>query len=253
MKHQTPETMKFKKLARRLGVRDYVAAGVLEMLWIATQKNAPRGDIGRWDNEEIAIAIDWEGNADELVDALVDCGWLDRCDQHRLVVHDWHVHAPRYVHGIVAKCGGFVTTVADCSEPLQSATIVPHCTEEQRNVTKPNLNNVRTLAVPTWERIEVTDQVYADCRDRLRQIHDVVDKGRKLLPQDRKLAIHAAVMARERLGEGWLDELLASHKIRRGAAQNRWAYFAKACQKSAEQLGVDWHGEVKRKIGRAHV
>lgn len=239
--------MKFRKLARRLGVRQYEAAGILEMLWIATQKNAPRGDIGRWDNEEIAIAIDWPGNADELVDALVDCGWLDRCDTYRLVVHDWHTHAPRYIHGVVAKCGGFVTTVADYSEPLQSVTVVVDCTEGQRNVTKRNLtNNVRTLGVPSWEGFEVTEQVYADCRDRLMQIHAVVDKTRNLLEADRKLAIHAAVMARERLGEDWLDDLLASHKIRRGSAQNRWAYFARACQRSAEERGVDWHAETKR-------
>lgn len=141
MKHQTPGSMKFKKLARRLGLRAYEAAGLLELLWIATQKNAPRGDIGKFDNEEIAIELDWIGDADELVEALVDCGWLDCCERHRLIVHDWSQHAPRYVHGVVSKIGGFAT-VSDCSGALQSATVVEDCSgdcnEVQPNLTSPN-------------------------------------------------------------------------------------------------------------------
>lgn len=151
MKHQTPTSLKFKKLARRLGLRVYEAVGVLEMLWIVTQREAPRGDVGKLDNEELAIELDWPGDADELVEALVATGWLDVCPQHRLVVHGWAEHAPRYVHGIVARKGGFAcptpeqprepTTVADCSWLLQSATnaaAVADCTAQQPNPTQPN-------------------------------------------------------------------------------------------------------------------
>lgn len=101
MKHSTPELMKFKRLQRRLGVPRVVAVGTLELLWISTANNARRGDIGRFSNEEIAIEVDWEGDPDHLVQCLVDTGWLDRCDTHRLVVHDWKSHAPRYVHAWV--------------------------------------------------------------------------------------------------------------------------------------------------------
>lgn len=152
MKHQTPTSLKFKKLARRLGLRVYEAVGVLEMLWIVTQREAPRGDVGKLDNEELAIELDWPGDADELVEALVATGWLDACPQHRLVVHGWAEHAPRYVHGIVARKGGFAcpapeqpqepTTVANCSSPLQSATnatAVADCTAQQPNLTLPDL------------------------------------------------------------------------------------------------------------------
>lgn len=149
MKHSTPELMKFKKLQRRLGISRMLAIGLLESLWIATQHNAPRGDLGRFTNEEIAIEIGWDGDPDAMVLALVETGWLDTSNEYRLVIHDWHKHAPRYIHGIVAKLGGFVIvadcsdplsapTVADCSDP-QSAPTVADCSEGQPNLTKPNL------------------------------------------------------------------------------------------------------------------
>lgn len=133
MKHQTPDLLKFKKLQRRLGVSRLVAIGLLESLWIFTQTNAPRGDIGRFSDEEIAAAIEWSGDHGALVEALAETGWLDKCQDHRLVIHDWHLNAPRYVHGIVSKQGGFVVA----SRPLQSPTTVAHCTDQQPN--QPNL------------------------------------------------------------------------------------------------------------------
>lgn len=141
--------MKFRRLQRRLGVGKSTIVGTLELLWITTQKNAPRGDIGRFDNEAIAIECNWDGDPDELIDALVETGWLDRNDHYRLVVHDWHEHAPYYIHGVVSKIGGFVnklienlnklSPVENYSPPLQSATTVTDCSEDQRNLTKPNL------------------------------------------------------------------------------------------------------------------
>jgi hypothetical protein len=98
--HRTTELVKFKKLKRRLGFdkqRDVV--GLLESLWLFTQRNCPRGDVGKkHDNEAIAIELEWDGDPDALVSALLDCGWLDPHPDHRLVVHDWHKHCPRYIH-----------------------------------------------------------------------------------------------------------------------------------------------------------
>lgn len=136
--------MKFKKLQRRLGCSKVIAVGTLELLWISTQKNAPRGDIGRFSDEEIAIECDWGQEPSKLISALVDCGWLDVDEEFRLVVHNWAKHAPRYVHGLVAKLGGFCrppTTVDDYSGGLLSGTTVSDCSEGQPNLTKPNLTN----------------------------------------------------------------------------------------------------------------
>lgn len=131
MKHSTPDGIKFKKLQRRLKLPRYATVGILESLWIATIKNAPAGDIGRFDNETIAIECDWDRDADELVDALTDCGWLDKCDKNRLVVHDWHDHAPYFVRGVVSKKGGFCSKV---SEELKTGTIVGDISPPQTDV-----------------------------------------------------------------------------------------------------------------------
>ena len=94
MKAGTESKAKFKKLQRRLGLRQWQCVGLLESVWQVTARDAPRGDIGRLSNEDIAATIEWEGDENELVATLVATGWLDECDTHRLVVHDWHDHCP---------------------------------------------------------------------------------------------------------------------------------------------------------------
>ena len=74
MKAGTTQKLKFRKLARRLCLNGWGAMGILESLWHATASNAPEGDIGRYSNEDIATLIDWDGDADELIDALAETG-----------------------------------------------------------------------------------------------------------------------------------------------------------------------------------
>lgn len=105
MKSSTPELLKFQKLMRRLKESRRGTIGLLEGMWLAVGKNCPRGDIGRFSNEEIAIMVDWDGDPDELISALVECRWLDVCDTYRLVVHDWEDHCPTYIKGGLAKRG----------------------------------------------------------------------------------------------------------------------------------------------------
>lgn len=103
MKANTPELMKFKRLQRRLNDTRRGTVGLLESLWIGVAKNCPEGDVGRFSNEEIAIMVDWEGCPEQLVESLVECGWLDASEEHRLIVHDWAEHCPTYVRGGLAK------------------------------------------------------------------------------------------------------------------------------------------------------
>jgi len=103
MKSSTPDLLKFKRLQRRLGVSVPCVCGLLELLWISTSKNAPQGDIGRFTNEEIAIGCYWDGDPDLLVESLLECGWLDSSEEHRLVVHDWAEHCPAWVKGNLAS------------------------------------------------------------------------------------------------------------------------------------------------------
>lgn len=146
MKHQVPESMKFRKLQRRLGTSRLVTVGTLELLWLSTQKNCPQGDIGKFTDEEIAIECEWEGNADELVEALAATGWLDRDPEHRLIVHDWEEHAPGWIKRQLKRHGkSFVTPSSrpsvtdDCLEATVVSPIVTRDAQEAtRNLTQPN-------------------------------------------------------------------------------------------------------------------
>jgi hypothetical protein len=112
----TRQKAKFKSLVRAvrnvLGAVpvdvETIAIGLLERLWHAAATDAFRGDIGKLSNDEIAEAIGWYGDADQIIEILVAARWLDKHDQCRLVVHDWHEHAPKYVKGNAEKYGGFI-------------------------------------------------------------------------------------------------------------------------------------------------
>jgi hypothetical protein len=99
MKAGTESKLKFLGLKRQLRLPFWQVVGVLEALWHTTLRNAPDGDIGRLTNEEIAAAIEWDGDADELISALVKSRWLDADPDFRLIVHDWSEHCPNYLKG----------------------------------------------------------------------------------------------------------------------------------------------------------
>lgn len=79
------------------------AVGHLECLWHWTAKYARGGGIGRWNDGAIASAAEWEGDPATFVRVLTDCGWLDKRDDCRLYVHDWHDHADESVHRELAR------------------------------------------------------------------------------------------------------------------------------------------------------
>jgi len=103
MKLGTTESAKFKKLKRRLKQPAWAVIGVLEAVWYFTCRNSPCGDIGRHSNEDIAADMEWDDDADELIDALVYAGFLDLSSQYRLVVHDWPEHCPNWVRANIVR------------------------------------------------------------------------------------------------------------------------------------------------------
>jgi hypothetical protein len=78
---------------RILNLPRYVIVGILELLWHFCAEYTPDGAVGKYTNQRIAAAIGYEGDAGKLIKALVAAGWLDRSDEHRLIVHDWSSHA----------------------------------------------------------------------------------------------------------------------------------------------------------------
>lgn len=97
MKSGTTEHPKFRMLRAVLQLPDWGVVGILESLWNITAKWKDHGGIGEWSNAEIACAIGWVGDPEQLIEALTRTGWLDEHPTHRLMVHDWQDHQPRYV------------------------------------------------------------------------------------------------------------------------------------------------------------
>jgi hypothetical protein len=93
MKRGTIRHPKLLRLARRLGCEPYCALGLLEALLDWTFDYARAGDVGRFRDHDLAEAVGWTKDAGELVNALVETRWLDRCPVHRLVIHDLADHA----------------------------------------------------------------------------------------------------------------------------------------------------------------
>jgi hypothetical protein len=117
MKRGTPEHPKVVRFAKLLRVRRHVAVGLLEMLWHLTARYTPAGDVGKWSDEEIATALDWDGDPARLLQAFVVAGLLEPHPTHRLIVHDWAEHADDGVRLLLKRRGqSFVT----CRNPYLS-------------------------------------------------------------------------------------------------------------------------------------
>lgn len=103
MKSGTPDHPKMRRLALELDVSKCTAVGILACLWSWAKDYVPAGNVGKYLDESIADAIDWRGDAGELVQALVRSGWLDEHIEHRLIIHDWPDHCEDSVHTYLAK------------------------------------------------------------------------------------------------------------------------------------------------------
>lgn len=83
---------KTKKLARLLGVSLPAAVGHLHYLWWWALDFAQDGTLGKYDAADIADAMQWDGDADQLIDALLSAGYIDNTGSG-LVIHDWAEYA----------------------------------------------------------------------------------------------------------------------------------------------------------------
>lgn len=139
MKTTTVNSIKFLKLKRRLGLPHWQAVGILESVWLFCMVNAQDGGIGRHANEDIAAAIEWHGDADQLIQNLVDTGWLDLHPEVRLCVHDWAEHAPNFIRAVIAKQGKqFCSVEANHSVQPEKPTKVGNQSRQSPILTKPN-------------------------------------------------------------------------------------------------------------------
>ena len=133
--------LKTEALVKALGLRKYEAIGILECLFQFAQSSAKEGNIGKYSNLQIALAMGWvDGDvdkglddADRLIDALLTCGFLDNDPDHRLIIHDWEEHAPNYVKDNLRKKRSRAKSKSVTDSPVLSES-VRDCPEESSAV-----------------------------------------------------------------------------------------------------------------------
>lgn len=85
---------KLRRLKRHLDLPRYAALGIVADLWLWAADHALDGSLAHLEPDDIADIVGWEGDPDELVKALIDCGpkdtagFLDRA----MTIHDWDTH-----------------------------------------------------------------------------------------------------------------------------------------------------------------
>lgn len=81
---------KRKRLKRRLGPE---ATDYLIDLWIGAAIARPDGILHGWNENDIADEADFPGDPIYFVNALIDCGWLEKSGDS-FILHDWTDNQP---------------------------------------------------------------------------------------------------------------------------------------------------------------
>ena len=105
MKRETLRHPKTMDLASRLNIPTPFAIGLLQLLWDFTADYALAGDVGKHADGAIARACQWDGEPGLFIVALIESGWVDEDESHRLVIHDWAQHCENWVRAKAQKAG----------------------------------------------------------------------------------------------------------------------------------------------------
>ena len=148
MKREARNHSKMRRLCRKLDVPLYQAMGILECLWHLTAVEAWRGDIGKLSNEDIALALDYRGDEDQLIEALIASGWIDKDETYRLLVHDWAEHADNTVQkrakrSIESGQTGFYSHLSGHVQTFPSVSSLPEPEPEPVPEPEPDISEAK--------------------------------------------------------------------------------------------------------------
>ncbi|MBQ7197418.1 MAG: hypothetical protein IJS40_08445 [Synergistaceae bacterium] len=99
---ELPRHPKTKRFARMLKISIPQAVGHLFMFWWWALDYAENGDLSRYDAYDLADAAQWEGDPEEFLNAMIECGpgdsygFIEKNDSG-LFVHDWEFYSGRLV------------------------------------------------------------------------------------------------------------------------------------------------------------
>lgn len=178
MKPGTTAKLKFLELKTALAIPKWQTMGLLESLWEFVTENCPDGDIGRFSPAQIALALEYQSDADALIDALITARWLDRDSDGKLWVHNWAIHRAhfvtdraelRYLRNIPRPCGfcevefhpthersKFCSPACRQANHRQKAQQITQCNAECNAVTHVTQSNANVTHSPVPFTVTVT-------------------------------------------------------------------------------------------------
>lgn len=80
---------KRKRLKRLLGPE---SDSFLIDLWLTVSQDCPDGHMVGWDEIDVADACGFNDDPKKLVDALLECNWIEKDMHGEYAVHDWCIH-----------------------------------------------------------------------------------------------------------------------------------------------------------------
>lgn len=83
---------KTKKLARLLSVSLPAAVGHLHYFWWWALDFAQDGTLEKYDGYDLADAMQWDGDPNQLLEAMIEAGYIDDTEDG-LMIHDWGEYA----------------------------------------------------------------------------------------------------------------------------------------------------------------
>lgn len=160
MIHTATETLKFKRLVRRLRPvlgKDCpvdpvtVVVGLLERFWHLAIRECRDGCLAKFTNEDIAELVGWTGDPDTLIQALIDERWIDlvesasdrpnvvgdgctECSSGKDCSRDGCGHDT--AAGTVAECVSIPRRVAECVSIARRVMYVHDWNEHKPNFLK---------------------------------------------------------------------------------------------------------------------
>ena len=82
---------KTRRMCKSLDLNPREVIGLLTCLWIYTLKESPDGILTDRTDDDVAMALFWDGDPEELVCSLIKSGFVER-ENGSLIIRDWFEH-----------------------------------------------------------------------------------------------------------------------------------------------------------------
>jgi hypothetical protein len=142
---------KLLKFARKLNISRPQAVGHLNYFWWWAMTYAEDGNVMGHDVDDIAIAAEWEGDAEQFTEALLHCGFLDA----DMTIHNWERYGGKLLISTQNNAER-QSRYRDRHQPNKDVTVISRLPlnknrEEEKREEKPTVSIARkTKLRPDW-------------------------------------------------------------------------------------------------------